>query len=77
MLKDFAAYFDSCPTATVIEPATFQTYFALRHPKAKPETLAIYNARIKTLGADVEPGVADGIRERLVRGQFKNPAEHA
>jgi len=65
ILKDFEAYFDANEAVDRIEPASFRTYFAMRHPKLKPEVMATYVAQIKQLAQDPEPGVADGLRERL------------
>jgi len=66
ILRDFGKYFEANPQATVIDPAAFGTYFALLHPKLKPEQVAAYKARFKQLSQDPAPGVADGILERLV-----------
>lgn len=66
ILKDFGKYFDANPGVAVIDPGPFTTYFSLLHPKLKPETVSIYKARFKELGKDPEPGMEDGILERLV-----------
>jgi replicative DNA helicase len=65
LLKDFASYFEANPGVDAIDPAGFRTYFALKHPKLKPEVLSVYTKQIKELAKEPEPGVADGLRERL------------
>lgn len=65
ILKDFGTYFDANPGINAIEPSEFRTYFALKHPKLKPDKLAVYTAQLKQIATDPEPGVADGLRERL------------
>jgi len=66
ILKDYGRYFEAHPGATEIDPAAFGTYFALLHPRLTPERVAAYQARFRQIGDDPAPGVADGIRERLV-----------
>jgi len=66
ILKDYGRYFEANPEAVEIDPAAFGTYFALLHPKLKPEQVAAYQARFRQISQDPAPGVADGIRERLV-----------
>jgi len=65
VLRDYGKYFEAHPGTDVIDPAAFGTYFALLHPKLKPETIAAYKARFKQIEQDPAPGVADGILERL------------
>jgi len=66
ILRDYGKYFDAHPGVDAIDPAAFGTYFALLHPKLKPEQVAAYKARFKQISQDPAPGVADGILERLV-----------
>jgi len=66
ILKDYGKYFEANPEAPEIDPAAFGTYFALLHPKLAPEQVAAYKARFRQIGLDPAPGVAEGIRERLV-----------
>ena len=65
LLKDFGKYFAANPGIQEIDPSGFQTFFALKHTKLKPDQQAVFAAQIKQIGKDVEPGVADGLRERL------------
>jgi len=66
ILKDYGRYFEANPGADTIDPAAFGTYFALLHPKLKPEQIEAYKARFRQIAQDPAPGVADGILERLV-----------
>jgi len=66
ILKDYGKYFEANPEVTAIDAAAFGTYFALLHPKLKPEVVAVYKARFAQIDQPLAPGVADGILERLV-----------
>jgi len=66
VLKDFGAYFKANPEAKEINADTFRTFFALQHPRMKPEHTAIFAAIIKEAQKSAAPGTEAGILERLV-----------
>uniref|UniRef100_A0A0H3WN92 DNA helicase n=1 Tax=Pandoraea faecigallinarum TaxID=656179 RepID=A0A0H3WN92_9BURK len=72
VLADYGAYFAEHPTATKIDTAAFQTFFALRHPKLNEEQLALYGATLREAAEPAPPGSTDGIRNRLAEVATSN-----
>lgn len=66
ILADFGRYFAEHAAVTTIKAEPFTLWFKLVHPKLSGEDLAVYAHLFKQFDAAADPGVEQGIMERLV-----------
>jgi replicative DNA helicase len=68
ILKDYDAYYKEFPDVDRIEHDPFFFWFkTVRHPKLKPEDVAIYNGLLRKVQEDVSPDLEAGLMDRLVQ----------
>ena len=66
ILRDFGRYFNEHESVSTIKAEPFTLWFKLVHPKLGDEDLRVYAALFKQFDTDNEPGVEQGIMERLI-----------
>ena len=67
ILDDFGKFFREFPDVPTAEHAVFYPWFkGFAHPTLKPEAYAVYDTMLKSVDADVDTRVEQGIHARLV-----------